>query len=70
LAAVLGQLRGAEPQAEGAEAAAGVDRRQLPVVADQDHLRVRSLGMVQEAAQLATADHAGLIDHQRGTGVQ
>ena len=32
LAAVLDQLAGAEPKAEGAEAAAGVDRRQLPVI--------------------------------------
>jgi hypothetical protein len=38
LAAVLGELAGAEADAEGAEAAAGVDRGQLPVVADQDHL--------------------------------
>jgi hypothetical protein len=33
LPSVLGQLGGAEAEAEGAEAAAGVDRRQLPVIA-------------------------------------
>ena len=41
LAAVLGQLAGAEAEAEGAEAAAGVDRGQLPVIADQHHLGLR-----------------------------
>jgi hypothetical protein len=48
LAAVLGQLRGAQSEAEGAEAAAGVDRRQLPVIADQDHLGPGLLGVVEE----------------------
>jgi hypothetical protein len=72
LAAVLGQLAGAkaEPQPEGAEAAAGVDRRQLPVLADQDHLGLRLLGVLEEAGQLAAAQHAGLIDHQHRAGVQ
>jgi hypothetical protein len=46
LAPVLGRFRGAEPQAEGAEAAAGVDRRQLPVIPDQDYLGLRLLGML------------------------
>jgi hypothetical protein len=39
---VLGQLAGAEAEAEGAEAATGVDRGQLPVVADQHHLSAPS----------------------------
>jgi hypothetical protein len=34
LATILHQLGGAQPEAEGAEAAAGVDRGELPVVAD------------------------------------
>jgi hypothetical protein len=33
LPAVLGQLAGPQPQAEGAEPATGIDRRQLPVIA-------------------------------------
>jgi hypothetical protein len=38
LAPVLGQLGGAQAEPRGAEPAAGIDRRQLPVIADQDHL--------------------------------
>jgi hypothetical protein len=64
LPAVLGQLRGAEAEAEGAEAAAGVDRGQLPVIAHQHHLGLGLLGVLEEAGELAAADHAGLIHHQ------
>jgi hypothetical protein len=70
LAAVLGELAGAETQAEGTEAAAGVDRGQLPVIADQDHLGPGLLGVLQEPGELARADHAGLIDHQDRPGIQ
>jgi hypothetical protein len=63
LATVLGQLRGAEAVAEGPEAAAGVDRRQLPVIPDQHHLGSGLLGVLQEATELATAEHAGLVHH-------
>ncbi|HXQ55693.1 MAG TPA: hypothetical protein VOA19_07825 [Actinomycetes bacterium] len=66
LAAVLGQLRGAEAEAEGAEAAAGVDRRQLPVITDQHHLGLRMFSVLEEAGELAAAPHAGLVDHQHG----
>jgi hypothetical protein len=48
LAAVLGQLAGAESEAEGAEAAAGVDGGQLLVVADQDDLGPGLLGVLKE----------------------
>jgi hypothetical protein len=70
LAAVLDQLRGAEAEAEGAEAAAGIDGGQLPVIADQDHLGLGVLGVLQEPGELAAADHAGLVDHQHRAGVQ
>jgi hypothetical protein len=70
LPAVLGQLAGAKAEAEGAEAAAGVDRRQLPVIADQHDLRLRPLGVLQQAGELAGADHAGLVDHQHRPAVQ
>ena len=66
----MSELAGAEADAEGAEAAAGVDRRELPVVADQDHLGLDLLGVLQEAGQLAGADHAGLIDHHHRARVQ
>ena len=64
LAAVLGQLRGSQAEAEGAEAAAGVDRGQLPVIADQHHLALGLVGVLEKAGELARADHASLIDHQ------
>jgi hypothetical protein len=70
LAAVLGQLAGADSEPEGAEAAPGVDRRQLPVITDQHHLCPGLLGMVEEAGQLAAAQHAGLVHHQHRPGVQ
>jgi hypothetical protein len=70
LAAVLGQLAGAEPQPQGAEAATGVDRRKLPVIADQHHLGPGLLGVAEQAAQLAAAEHPGLIHHQHRPGIQ
>ena len=70
LAAVLGELAGAEAEAEGAEAAAGVDGGQLPVIADQHYLHAGLLGVVQEAGELAGAEHAGLVHHQHHPAVQ
>jgi hypothetical protein len=70
LAAVLDQLAGPQAEAEGAEAAAGVDRRQLPVIAHQDHLCLGLLGVVEEAGELAGAEHAGLVHHQHRPSVQ
>ncbi len=52
LPAVLHQLARAQPQAQGAEAAAGVDRRKLPVIPHQDHLGAVSLGVLEEASEL------------------
>jgi hypothetical protein len=42
----------------------------LPVVADQHHLGVRLLGVLQQATQLTTTHHAGLIHDQHRPGVQ
>jgi hypothetical protein len=70
LAPVLHELGGAEAEAEGAEAAAGVDGGQLPVITDQDHLGLGVVGVLEEAGERAAADHAGLIDDQHGAGVQ
>jgi hypothetical protein len=70
LAAVLGQLARAEAETEGAEATTGVDRGQLPVIADQHHLGPGLLGVLEEAGELAAAEHAGLIDHQHRPAVQ
>jgi hypothetical protein len=70
LASVLHQLRGAEAEPQGTEAAAGVDGRQLPVIPDQDDLGLGLLGVLEQPAQLAAADHAGLIHHQHRAGVE
>jgi hypothetical protein len=70
LAAVLGELSCAEPQPQGAEAAAGVDRRQLPIISDQDHLGSGVLGVLEQAGQLAAAEHAGLVHHQHRPPIQ
>jgi hypothetical protein len=68
--AVLGQLAGAQPQPQAAEAAAGLDGGQLPVVADQHHLCPRLLGVVEDTGELAGAEHAGLIHHQHRPVIQ
>jgi len=70
LASVLDQLAASQAQSQGAEATAGVNRHQLPVIADQHHLGLRVLVVLEQASELAAADHAGLIDHQHGAGVQ
>jgi hypothetical protein len=70
LATILREFAGAEPQAQGPEAAAGIDRRQLPVITDQHHLGPSPLGMPEEADQLAAAQHGGLIHHQHRPVIQ
>jgi hypothetical protein len=67
---VFREFRRAEAEPEGAEAATGVDRSQLPVITDQDHLGLALLGVLQEPGQLAAADHAGLIHHQHRPAVE
>src|SRR5215218_198465 len=70
LAPVLREFAGPQPHSESAEAAASIDRGQLPVIADQHHLGLGLTGVLEQAAQLAAAQHAGLIDDQHGPGVQ
>jgi hypothetical protein len=55
---------------EGAEAATGVDRRKLPVITHQHHLRLSLLGMLEQAGELAAAQHRGLVHHQHRPAVQ
>ena len=62
LPAHLSQLERIEVLGEGVEGAAGVDLRQLAVVADQHQLRVGLLGGLREQAEVAGPDHAGLVD--------
>jgi hypothetical protein len=70
LAAVLGEFAGPEAVTKGAEATPGVDRRKLPVIADQDRLGPGPLGVVEQATKLAAAHHAGLIHHQHRPPLQ
>jgi hypothetical protein len=70
LAVVAAQLAGTQAEAEGAERAAGVDGSELPVVADHDHLASGPLGMMQEAGELAGADHGRLIQYHHGVTVE
>jgi hypothetical protein len=66
LTPVLQQLVGAQPGDQATEAATGIDRRELPGVADQDDLCSARFGNVEKPAQLAAAGHAGFVqDHQR-----
>jgi len=60
----LMQLDRAEPLREGAERAAGLDLRELAVIADQYELCLRMLRCVREGSEIARADHAGLVDEQ------
>ncbi len=66
LAVVLCQLLGAEPVGEPAERAAGADLLELAVVADEDDLRVRCMGVVEEADHRSRVDHRGFVDDQHG----
>jgi hypothetical protein len=48
LAVVAPQFGGAQAEAEGAEGATGIDRGQLPVVTDHDHLASGPAGIAQQ----------------------
>lgn len=51
-----------------AEQPAGVDLRELMVVADEHDLRASSGGVIEDGDELARADHAGLVNHKDATG--
>jgi hypothetical protein len=70
LPAVHRQLGRAEAEAQGAEAAAGLDGGELAVVADQHHLDPRLLCMLEEGGELPGGDHGRLIHHQHRPPVQ
>jgi hypothetical protein len=70
LPSVLHELTGSEAEPEGAEAAASIDRGQLPVITDQHHLGLGLVGVLKQAGELAAADHAGLIHHQHRASIQ
>ena len=58
------QLAAVEATGQAGEGATRLDLGQLPGVADQHHLRAGLFGQVEEAHQLAGADHARLVDDQ------
>ena len=68
LAEVLPQVDGTDPGHHTAQVPAGLDRGQLPVVADQDHLGTGGGGVGEQAVVVAGADHAGLVDDQHRVG--
>jgi hypothetical protein len=61
---VVGEFGGGESGGQGAEQAAGVDLGELVGVAGEHDLHGLGFGMVEEAGELAGADHAGLVDHE------
>jgi hypothetical protein len=68
LAEVLPQVDSADPGHHTAQVPAGLDRGQLPVVADQDHLGTGGRGVGEQAVVVAGADHARLVDDQHRVG--
>jgi hypothetical protein len=67
---VVGQFDRGEPGGQGAEQAAGVDLGQLVGVADEHDLHGLRFGVVEEAGELAGADHPGLVDHEHRPGLE
>jgi len=67
-AKVLPQVDGTDPGHDAAQVAADLDRRELPVVADEDHLGLGGGGVGEQAVVVAGADHAGLISSVRSPG--
>jgi hypothetical protein len=68
LPVIAPELRGAEAKPEGAEGATGIDGRQLPVIAEHDHLAPGPIGIAQQLGEFAGADHRRLINyHDRVT---
>ena len=66
LAAVVGEVAGAEAASEAAEGAAGIDLGELARVADEHDLGSGRFGVGEEPGELAGADHGGLVDHDHG----
>ncbi len=62
LAANLAQLMLGKPFGERMEGAAGLDLRELAVVADEHELRAGTHGGLGEPCEVAGADHPGLVD--------
>ena len=70
LAAVLGEVQRFDASGDGGEGPSGVDFGELAGVADEDELGVGSVGFVDEAGELAGADHSGFVDDEHGSPVE
>lgn len=70
LAAVVGELAGAQLPGQGGEGAPGGYLAELSGIADQDQLRPGCLGELGQAVKVAGADHAGLVHHHHAVGSQ
>ncbi len=70
LASVLGQRDRWDAVGDGGEGAAGVDLGELAGVADQDELGPGVVGGVDEAGEVAGADHGGFVDDEHGAFVE
>jgi hypothetical protein len=68
LAAVAGELDGAETLADGAERATSLDLGELVGIADADELALGGGDVLGEPLVFARADHAGLVDQEHGAG--
>ena len=70
LSAVVGQFDDVEPVGHRSEQSAGLNRRKLLGVTDQDHFRLGSLGVLHERRHQLGAKHPGLVDHHHVAGVE
>ena len=70
LAAVLGEVDRWAPACERAKGAAGIDRIELAVVADQHELALGGVDRVRQRCESASAGHARLVDDEHGPGLQ
>lgn len=65
LTAILDQLDHTYPRGESWEQAAGLDRRELLRIADQDHLGPGSPGFLGQVGPQPRAKHPGFVDHEQ-----
>jgi hypothetical protein len=70
LPAIHHKLGRTKAQAQGAKAAASLDRGELAVVTDQHHLGPRPLRMTEQRRELSGGDHGRLVHHQHRPAVQ
>jgi len=70
LTSYLGEFRVSKALPERGEGPPAIDRLKLAVVADQDYLRPRSPGRVQQGLEFPSSDHGRLIHYEHRLLVQ